>query len=68
MRGICLYPVTAYPGWDNSRHCEAGLFSPVQSDGKRHVYEPLVDELQRQRTIFGIDDASKTPVRLKIAR
>ena len=68
VRGICLYPVTAYPGWDNSRHCEAGLFSPVQSDGKRHVYEPLVDELQRQRTIFGIDDASKTPVRLKIAR
>jgi hypothetical protein len=27
-----------------------------------------VDELKRQRTIFGIDDASETPVRLKIAR
>ena len=41
VQGICLYPVTAYPGWDNSRHCQVGLLSPVGSDGKRHVYEPL---------------------------
>lgn len=68
VQGICLYPVTAYPGWDNSRHCEVGLFSPVQSDGKRHVYAPLVEELQRQRAIFGVEEASKTPVRLQIAR
>ena len=54
--GICLYPVTAYPGWDNSRHCEVGLLSTVGSDGKRHVYEPLVEELERQRAIFGIDE------------
>lgn len=52
VEGICLYPVTAYPGWDNSRHCDVGLFSSVQSDGSRHVYQPLRDELDRQRAIF----------------
>ena len=52
VEGICLYPVTAYPGWDNSRHCHVGLFSSIQSDGARHVYEPLRDELDRQRQIM----------------
>lgn len=57
IRGICLYPVTAYPGWDNSRHCQVGLFSPVGSDGKRHLFEPLHRELQRQREILNVDQA-----------
>ncbi|NUT01735.1 MAG: beta-glucosidase [Sphingomonas sp.] len=69
VRGICLYPVTAYPGWDNSRHCEVGLFSPITSDGKRHVYEPLAEELRRQRTILGVDEGAETAVRrLRVAR
>lgn len=55
IEGICLYPITAYPGWDNSRHCHVGLFSTVHSDGRRQVYEPLLAELQRQRSIFGDD-------------
>lgn len=52
VEGICLYPITSYPGWDNSRHAETGLFSTITSDGARHVYEPLYEELQRQRTIM----------------
>jgi len=52
IEGICLYPITAYPGWDNSRHCHVGLFSGVQSDGTRHVYDPLRAELDRQREIM----------------
>lgn len=52
VEGICIYPVTAYPGWDNSRHCEVGLLSTIGSDGKRDLYEPLVEELERQRGIF----------------
>ena len=68
VQGICLYPVTAYPGWDNSRHCEVGLFSPIGSNGKRHVFEPLAEELQRQRAIFGVDAARDNPQRLHIAR
>ena len=42
IRGICWYPITAYPGWDNSRHAEAGLLSTVTSDGTRHVDQPLL--------------------------
>ena len=52
VEGICLYPITAYPGWDNSRHAETGLFSSITSDGSRHVYEPLNEELQRPRAIL----------------
>ena len=58
VEGICIYPVTAYPGWDNSRHCEVGLLSTIGSDGKRDVYEPLYEELRRQREIFGIEESS----------
>ena len=69
VEGICIYPVTAYPGWDNSRHCEVGLLSPIGSDGKRHVHEPLAEELDRQRAIFGVDQATDAKaVRLWLAR
>jgi hypothetical protein len=69
VRGICMYPVTAYPGWDNSRHCEVGLFSSITSDGRRHVFEPLAEELRRQRAIFGVDGDTEAEVRrLRIAR
>ena len=52
VEGICLYPITAYPGWDNSRHCHVGLFSTIQSEGRRHVYESLYEELERQRALL----------------
>jgi beta-glucosidase/6-phospho-beta-glucosidase/beta-galactosidase len=69
VEGICLYPVTAYPGWDNSRHCHVGLLSTVHSDGKREVYQPLYEELQRQRAIFGVDEPAETKVScLRLAR
>jgi hypothetical protein len=50
--GVCLYPVTAYPGWDNSRHCDVGLFSPVLSNGERKLFKPLAEELERQRGLM----------------
>jgi hypothetical protein len=69
IEGICLYPVTAYPGWDNSRHCEVGLLSTVGSQGTRQVYEPLREELERQRAIFGVDRESEPKARrLRLAR
>jgi beta-glucosidase/6-phospho-beta-glucosidase/beta-galactosidase len=52
FRGICWYPITAYPGWDNSRHAETGLFSSVVADGTRHVDQPLLLEFERQRQLF----------------
>jgi beta-glucosidase/6-phospho-beta-glucosidase/beta-galactosidase len=53
IEGICWYPITAYPGWDNSRHAEAGLFSTITADGSRNVDPRLRAELQTQRTLLG---------------
>jgi hypothetical protein len=52
IEGVCIYPVTAYPGWDNSRHCHVGLFSSIDSEGTRHIYQPLRQELERQRELM----------------
>jgi beta-glucosidase/6-phospho-beta-glucosidase/beta-galactosidase len=53
IRGICWYPITAYPGWDNSRHAETGLLSTVVADGSRHVDQRLLEEFEVQRALFG---------------
>jgi hypothetical protein len=52
VEGICWYPITAYPGWDNSRHAETGLLSTVVADGSRHVDQRLLSEFEAQRTLF----------------
>ena len=52
IRGICWYPITAYPGWDNSRHAETGLFSTIVANGSRHVDQPLLAEFEIQREAF----------------
>jgi hypothetical protein len=52
VRGLCWYPITAYPGWDNSRHADTGLLSPVVADGTRHVNERLLDEFEVQREML----------------
>lgn len=62
VEGICIYPVTAYPGWDNSRHCDVGLLSTVGSDGRRDVYVPMRDELERQLAIFESEAACDVKV------
>jgi beta-glucosidase/6-phospho-beta-glucosidase/beta-galactosidase len=52
VEGICLYPITDYPGWTNGRHCKVGLFGLLDNQLQRTVYQPLADELNRQQTIF----------------
>jgi beta-glucosidase/6-phospho-beta-glucosidase/beta-galactosidase len=59
MRGICWYPITAYPGWDNSRHAETGLLSTITADGTRHVDERLFAEFQAQRILFDEFEAER---------
>lgn len=59
VRGICWYPITAYPGWDNSRHAETGLLSSVLSDGSRHVDEKLFEEFEVQRQQFDQFEAER---------
>jgi beta-glucosidase/6-phospho-beta-glucosidase/beta-galactosidase len=62
IRGICWYPITAYPGWDNSRHAETGLLSSVVADGSRHVDEKLLAEFDRQREHFAeMAEAKRRP-------
>jgi len=64
VRGICWYPITAYPGWDNSRHAETGLLSTVVADGTRHIDERLLEEFEAQRARFG----RPANTRLKVVR
>jgi len=45
VEGICLYPVTDYPGWDDERHCPTGLLGYPDGMGIRPVYEPLAAEM-----------------------
>lgn len=54
IQGICWYPITAYPGWDNSRHAETGLLSTIVADGSRHVDQRLLGEFESQRELFGL--------------
>ena len=60
IRGICWYPITAYPGWDNSRHAETGLLSTVVADGSRHVDERLLAEFEAPaRAVRGVRSAAE---------
>jgi hypothetical protein len=61
IRGICWYPITSYPGWDNSRHAETGLLSSVVANGTRHVDERLLEEFELQRTLFAEMAADRRP-------
>ena len=65
IEGICLYPILDYPGWENDRPCEVGLFSMPERDGRRATDTDLADELARQQTAFA---ASATPDRCYDAR
>ena len=52
IRGICLYPILNHPGWLDERHCHNGLWDYANERGEREIYQPLADELRRQREIF----------------
>jgi beta-glucosidase/6-phospho-beta-glucosidase/beta-galactosidase len=62
IEGICIYPVTAYPGWDNSRHAEVGLFTTPHADSRRGVHQPMADELQRQLILFASEPSAMSAV------
>lgn len=52
VHGICIYPITEYPGWDNRRVCSVGLFCQPNGSGSREVNRPLWEEIQRQQALF----------------
>ena len=43
VEGICLYPVSCHPGWDDGRACENGLLGPIPGPAGRGVHAPLAD-------------------------
>ncbi len=54
VEGICLYPIVNHPGWDNDRHCHNGLWDYTDEEGKRPIYVPLSQELERQQRISSL--------------
>lgn len=52
VEAMCLYPIFDYPGWENDRHCEVGLFGNAGESGERQVCEAYAEELERQRLRF----------------
>jgi hypothetical protein len=52
VQGVCLYPVTNFPDWDDGRFRlfgQFGLFGAPDADGGREAYAPLAAELRRQQ-------------------
>ena len=45
VEGLCLYPVTDYPGWVDDRYCPTGLLGYADDRGARPEDPPLVAEL-----------------------
>lgn len=61
VHGICLYPVLDYPGWDDDRHCQSGLWGYPDPAGDRPIHPPLAEELARQIERFrGEPELSET--------
>lgn len=54
LQGVCLYPIVNHPGWLDDRHCHNGLWDYPNEQGEREIYQPLADELQKQRSYFKV--------------
>ncbi len=59
VEGLCLYPIVNFPGWDNERHCENGLWDYADDRGQRDVHEPLAAELRVQQRRFADGGTSR---------
>ncbi|KPW26022.1 beta-glucosidase [Pseudomonas cannabina] len=53
IEGMCWYPILDYPGWDDNRHCPAGLLGYVDSQGQRAVLQSLQEGLNNSAELFG---------------
>ncbi|MBP0437068.1 glycosyltransferase family 4 protein [Tianweitania sediminis] len=47
VEGLCLYPILNHFGWDDDRPCQNGLLEHQRIGGRRLVYTPLLEELER---------------------
>lgn len=67
VHGICLYPVTDYPGWFDDRPCETGLLGRLDNHGHRPVYVPLARELAMQQSRFADGFSAMHPPQLAVS-
>ena len=61
LHGVCLYPIVNFPGWDDDRLCENGLWGYANDAGERALHEPLAAELRLQQRRFGQHTAGDPP-------
>ncbi|MGE5465084.1 MAG: hypothetical protein ACM3PS_17095 [Syntrophothermus sp.] len=52
LQGVCWYPIVDYPGWENDRACQTGLWGTCDETGTRPVHEPLARELAIQSALI----------------
>lgn len=52
VAGICLYPIVNFPGWDDGRHCQNGLWDDADDAGDRPIDLPMAHELARQQRLL----------------
>lgn len=52
VHGLCLYPIVSFPGWDNDRNCQNGLWDYADDEGRRPIHQPLSVELTAQQRRF----------------
>jgi beta-glucosidase/6-phospho-beta-glucosidase/beta-galactosidase len=64
--GICLYPITDYPGWDDGRHCPCGLIELSADYTTRKLRSDLLTELKIQQPLFAssVDLSPTSPTQL----
>ena len=65
VQGICLYPVTNFPDWDDGRCRRFGLFGAPDADDRRETCAALAGELRRQQEL--LRDEKNIGVRLSAA-
>ncbi len=56
VEGVCLYPILNYPGWEDERLCEVGLFTSPDEDGRRACCAEFASEIARQQHLFSEAD------------
>jgi hypothetical protein len=52
VEGICWYPALTYPGWNDGRRCDCGIWDEPNMEGLRPVFRPLADEFRVQAGVF----------------
>ena len=54
LRGVCLYPIMDYPGWNDGRHCRCGLIRTDDEWGRRAIDWTLLEELDQERRLCSV--------------